>query len=242
MSSTKYFLYLKRIISFLFIIVFEFILVKSPAESLNGNSLEDNLKSLNLDTSPTSIHQTSSRVGDSGYMSIQGLPCTTFTENHLQEVSSQIAETETCETQSIVTESDYDVQSDIFNKNINKSLLYDPKLSMYETNRNFYEKKIDLHDPKTYTKEELNGPNSVKLYQTQLKSNIIEESTMSVVSSMWEEDRDLLNNSGSDWEVPSTQILEQLSSSGSKGSHRNEVQLRSVLFKDFENFFNLHSL
>lgn len=66
------------------------------------------------------------------------------------------------------------------------------------------------------------------LQTTVLQSNnVIDESMMSTVSSVWGDDRDLLNSPTTDnWEVPSTQILEQLSNTDSRGSHKSEIQLR----------------
>lgn len=74
----------------------------------------------------------------------------------------------------------------------------------------------------------MNNKNFLGLQTTALQTNnAIDESVMSTVSSVWGEDRDLVGSpSTENWEVPSTQILEQLSNTDSRGSHRSEIQLR----------------
>lgn len=187
--------------------------------------MDDRLKALHIETT-INANQTSSRVGDSGYMSIQGLPCTNLTQHNLLEISSQVAETEIGEEPSEITQSDLDIANE-FGKSSVKIPLFDPKSNVFEPNAHIYDKKINLYEPKTtYTKNEIFAAGNMRLLETQLKSNVVDESMMSTASSVWGEDRDLLSVSGSDWEVPSTQVLEQLSNAGNKGSHRSEVQLR----------------
>lgn len=59
-------------------------------------------------------------------------------------------------------------------------------------------------------------------------NNSIDESVMSTVSSVWGgDDREIMGSPATEnWEVPSTQILEQLSNGDSRGSHKSEIQLR----------------
>ncbi|KAJ8935417.1 hypothetical protein NQ314_012836, partial [Rhamnusium bicolor] len=135
---------------------------------------KDHLRSLKVDV--FNYPTTSSRVGDSGYMSFQGLPCTgLITPVNTLEQSSQIAETEV----------------DI---------------------RSLCEIENEKHGLKTT-----------------VLATAVDESMMSTVSSVWGEDRDLGTSSTDNWEVPSTQILEQLSNMDSKGSHRSDIQLRYLL-------------
>ncbi|KAJ8983588.1 hypothetical protein NQ317_019441 [Molorchus minor] len=144
-------------------VLFNFIeyAAQSPTETSNMHIMEDHMRSLKIDVS--NYPATSSRVGDSGYMSFQGLPCTgLITPMNTLEQSSQIAESE-----------------------------------------------LDEHRLKTTT-----------------LATAVDESMMSTASSLWGEDREIGTSSTDNWEVPSSQILEQLSITGSKGSHRSEVQLR----------------
>lgn len=66
----------------------------SPLESPTAtHTIEDQLRSLKVDVANYPI--TGSRVGDSGYLSFQGLPCTgLITPVNTLEYTSQIAETE----------------------------------------------------------------------------------------------------------------------------------------------------
>lgn len=172
------------------------------------------MKNINLDIIQ---NHTSSRVGDSGYMSFQGLPCTTLTQHNALEISSQIAETE-IGAQSEITQSDLDDQTEVFMKASPKDEVnFDPSPQPFD-------KKISLYDPSSvYNKSDSYGPSvgNIKLLETHLKSNSIDDSAMSVVSSVWGEDRQIDLN----WEVPSAQLLEQLSNA-EKGPQRSEVQLR----------------
>lgn len=151
------------------------------------SNLEDRLKLLKIDvTHPT----TSSRVGDSGYMSFQGIPCTgLITPINTLDSSSQMAETEL---------------GDLSQSDTNK---IDDKSDL-ATCSTFYDKRIDLAQ----------------------SVGRADDTVMSSVSSVWGEDRDVLGSSSNDnWEVPSSQILEQLSNTDNKGSQRSEVQLRYLL-------------
>lgn len=172
------------------------------------------MKSLHLDL--ITQNHTSSRVGDSGYMSFQGLPCTTLTQHNVLELSSQIADTE-IGAHSDITHSDIDDQTEVFVKDSVKDSNYGPSSPIYD-------KKISLYDPPSvYNKSDSYGPSvgNIKLIETRINSNSIDESAMSIVSSNWGDERQLDLN----WEVPSAQLLEHLSNA-EKGSHRSEVQLR----------------
>lgn len=65
--------------------------------------------------------------------------------------------------------------------------------------------------------------------KTTVLASAVDESAMSTVSSVWGDEREIGTAGTDNWEVPSTQILEQLSNMDSKGSLRSEVQLRLVL-------------
>lgn len=156
------------------------------------------MKLLKIDVNhPTS----SSRVGDSGYMSFQGLPCTgLITPINTLDTSSHVAETELELSQSDLESSDnkIDDQCDI------------------ATSSTFYDKRIDLYG------------NLVGSKTIESQSGIqVDETVTSTISSVWGDDKDVMGNSNNDnWEVPSSQILEQLSNADNKGSQRSEVQLR----------------
>ncbi|RZB39825.1 RIC1 -like [Asbolus verrucosus] len=178
-------------------------------------NLEDRLKLLKIDVN---YQTTSSRVGDSGYMSFQGLPCTgLITPINTLDSSSQIAETELGELS----------QSDVESHN-NK---IDDKCDL-ATNSTFYDKRVDLY---ANCKSDAFGA-SINLGDKTLEAQSrgrADETIMSSVSSVWGDDRDVAGNSSNDnWEVPSSQILEQLSNTDNKGSHRSEVQL-SLGYKAF---------
>lgn len=130
------------------------------------------------------------------------------------ELSSRIAETETAES-SRVTQSDIDSQKEVSVKNREEN--YDSKGL-----------KLNLYDPKlSYNVKLENATKSKVVLDNPLKGHAHDEAAMSTVSSVWGDDRDFISTSGSEnWEVPSTQILEQLSNAGTKGSHRSEIQLR----------------
>lgn len=158
-------------------------------------------------------------------MSIQGLPCTMLNHNALYELSSQAAETD-IEGNSLLSQRDgVDTQNNMMYKNC-KIDGTDFK-NVLDASTSLCDKKINLYDPAiSYvgTENVRSSIGNLKMLETQLKSNI-DESMMSVVSSAWDDEKDY-GISAIDWEVPSTQILEQLSNSGNKGSHRSEVQLR----------------
>lgn len=156
----------------------------------DNSSLEDHLKALKLDVF------SSSRVGDSGYMSYQGLPCTgLLTPVNTLEHSSQI-------------ESNDDLDSNLSQLERNKQQIkFDNNSKLFDGTNNM----------------------NLNLKTTNIQTNpiIIDDTVMSTTSSIWADDNNSLNvNNNENWEVPSTQILEQLSNNGNKGSHRSEVQLR----------------
>ncbi|KAG5887614.1 hypothetical protein JTB14_002623 [Gonioctena quinquepunctata] len=166
---------------------------RSPLESPNTH-IEEQLRSLKVDVFnyPTS----SSRVGDSGYMSFQDLPCTgLITPANTLEQSSRIAETE-----------------------VNEQRLYNERINVELVEGNLLDQKVDGLD------------NNFNLgLKTTTLASAVDESMMSTVSSVWGDDRDLSTTCTENWEIPSAQILEQLSTDGSKGSPRSEVQLRYLL-------------
>lgn len=93
----------------------------------------------------------------------------------------------------------------------------------------------DVFEPKKVSNDKVNlyksqfsvNLENVGKVELQKSASVLDDTGMSVVSSVWGEDRELPSTSGSEnWEVPSTQLLEQLSNAGSKGSQRSEVQLR----------------
>ncbi|EFA06481.2 guanine nucleotide exchange factor subunit Rich [Tribolium castaneum] len=142
-----------------------------------GCDLEDRLKLLKID-----VTHPASRVGDSGYMSFQGVPCTGL----ITPINTLDSETEL---------------DDLSQSETNK---IDDKGDL-ATSSTFYDKRIDL--------AQVGGR--------------VDDAAMSSVSSVWGEDR--IESSNDNWEVPSTQILEQLSNTDNKGSQRSEVQLRYLL-------------
>lgn len=177
------------------------------------------MKTLHIDTGP---NHTSSRVGDSGYMSFQGLPCTALNQQqNLLDLSSQIAETEIGE-QSDIVQSDFEGPNEVVSKN-----RYNSKTS-YEPTSPIYDKNITLYDPNLFAKDDIYGSSlsNIKLHETHLKSNVIDDSVASVVSSVWGDELQAESVTSENWEVPSVQLLEQLSNAGKKGSHRSEIQLR----------------
>lgn len=167
-------------------------------------------------------NETSSRIGDSGYTSLPGFPYTgLITPINTLELSSRIAESETAESSSSrVTQSDVDSQKEVLAKN---------NLYKQQHTENYDSKgiKVNLYDPKLYNVNLESGNKSKVVLDNPLKGNLNDEPAVSTVSSVWGDDRDFISTSGSEnWEVPSTQILEQLSNAGTKGSHRSEIQLR----------------
>ncbi|XP_030754447.1 guanine nucleotide exchange factor subunit Rich isoform X2 [Sitophilus oryzae] len=176
--------------------------LSSRAQSLGETQiLEDQLRSLKLDVFnyPTS----SSRVGDSGYMSFQGLPGRgLITPLSTLEQSSQIAD-----------EIDLDLENHSPNEKVNPT---NDSSSPQEKEHLFFgaESAADHF--------------SANLNLALQTNNAIDESIMSTVSSVWGED--IVSSPGTEnWEVPSTQILEQLSNTDSRGSHKSEIQLRYLL-------------
>lgn len=145
-------------------------------------------------------------MGDSGYLSLQGLPCRgLITPVNTLEQSSQIAD-----------ELDLEVEP---SGSIPKAVRAEP-LSPREKKMSFFVGESSGEGFST----NLNLGLQTTALQT---NNAIDESVMSTVSSVWGEDRDLVGSpSTENWEVPSTQILEQLSNTDSRGSHRSEIQLR----------------
>ncbi|XP_060529369.1 guanine nucleotide exchange factor subunit Rich-like isoform X1 [Cylas formicarius] len=170
---------------------------QSPLVAPTENVLEDQLRSLKLDVNLAS----SSRVGDSGYMSFQGIPYTGLVSpvNTLEQ-SSQIAD---------------EVDMDLLNsKHVNLSPQR-KKLSFFFSGErsNSFSANLNLGLP-----------------STALQTKTFDDSMMSTVSSTWGDDRELLSSPTTEnWEVPSTHILEQLSNSDNRGSHRSEIQLRYLL-------------
>lgn len=133
------------------------------------------------------------------------------------ELSSRIAETEIGENSSIA-QSDIDSQ-----KEVCQSTTYNQQPENYE-HRSV---KVNLYNPKPSYNVNLENVNKSRVILDNPLRGIHDETAMSTVSSVWGDDRDFISTSGSEnWEVPSTQILEQLSNTGTKGSHRSEIQLR----------------
>lgn len=173
-----------------------------PSEGQNPISLDEQLKSLKIDV--LNNPAPSSRVGDSGYMSFQGLPCRGLvTPVNTLEQSSQIGD-----------EIDLEVDSPTVKTGMEAVSPREKKMSFFGDGTDPFSTSFNLG-----------------LQTTVLQSNnVIDESMMSTVSSVWGDDRDLLNSPTTDnWEVPSTQILEQLSNTDSRGSHKSEIQLRYLL-------------
>ncbi|KAL1501674.1 hypothetical protein ABEB36_006962 [Hypothenemus hampei] len=157
--------------------------IQSP-ETSSVNPLEEQLRALKLDV--FNQPSTSSRVGDSGYMSLQGLPCRLLNPRPSFEQWSGVAD---------------DVDLKLDNVKPSTQALKNPTSILAN-------ECINLHNASLQT------------------NNPLDESMTSTVSSVWaEENRELTEN----WEVPATQILEQLSNEDTKGSHRAEIQLRYLL-------------
>lgn len=172
--------------------------------------MQDRLKTIKQEIN----YPASSRVGDSGYMSLQGLAYTGFVSPmYTFDSSSQIADTE------IEGSTLSDVDS--HNNKIDNKCDLTPNFNLYNTKISnvYYNCNNDLYP--------LNN-NSDRTLDASSKGRM-DESMMSTVSSMWEEDRTIKESLNLDnWEVPSSQILEQLSNTDNKGSDRSEVQLRYV--------------
>ncbi|KRT84788.1 hypothetical protein AMK59_2574 [Oryctes borbonicus] len=202
------------------------ILLEIPNKALSGaspplspvTSIEDKIKEMHIETG-TVLNRTASRVGDSGYTSFPGLPLSGLvTPHNTLELSSQIDGTD-MSGETDIEQSEENSQDDVF---FNLKHPYDKKI-------NLYEEKLP---PVTKRKISSNVGGAFGLLETQISANMADESMMSVNSSVWGEDKDDLVSTqyGSEnWEVPSSQLLEQLSSSGSKGSQRAEIQLRYLL-------------
>ncbi|CAG9764875.1 unnamed protein product [Ceutorhynchus assimilis] len=179
---------------------------QSPTEYATTDSLEDQMQSLKVDV--FNYPTTSSRVGDSGYMSFQGLPGRGLvTPVNTLDYSSQITD---------------EVDLDAEHSSILKGNVRNEPLSPRDKNLQFF------------MGENVEGfitNLNLGLQTTSLQTNnIIDESVLSTVSSVWDEDRDLVSSPSTDnWEVPSTQILEHLSNTDNRGSHKSEIQLRYLL-------------
>ncbi|KAK4884322.1 hypothetical protein RN001_000593 [Aquatica leii] len=175
-------------------------------------TIEDRLKAMYIDPL-SNAHVTSSRVGDSGYVSFPGgLPCTGILTSQNLDSSSQIAESDV-EEQSIITQTEViDAQREDYLGNDSS------KSDILNSNNSLYDSKLVLLD------------RNIGLESTKLGATKRDESMMSTVSSVFGDDADLDSVSCNEqWEVPTAQVLEQLSSSGSKGSQRADVQLRYLL-------------
>lgn len=192
-------------------------------------AVEDRLKALNIDVGTR--QETSSRIGDSGYTSLPGLPHTgLITPINTLELASRLADTESSEIGSQIEI--YDNQKEIYDsKDVYSKISSAKNGFLYEQKSKAFS---DVFEPKKVVNDKVN------LYKSQFSVNLenvgkaeirksasVDDTGMSVVSSVWGDDRELPSTSGSEnWEVPSTQLLEQLSNAGSKGSQRSEVQLR----------------
>lgn len=169
----------------------------------------------------TNHNRTSSRVGDSGYTSFPGLPLSgLITPHNTLELSSQMDGTD-LGGETDMDRSEPDSQDEVF---------FLSKLSSHP-----YDKKINLYDEKipsnTNRKISSNMGGAFGLLETQISANMVDESMASVSSSVWGEDKDDVLSAqcaSENWEVPSSQLLEQLSSTGCKGTPRAEIQLRLV--------------
>ncbi|XP_019759391.2 guanine nucleotide exchange factor subunit Rich isoform X1 [Dendroctonus ponderosae] len=176
-------------------------LKSQPASDYPVSVLEDHLRSLKVDV----LSYPFSRVGDSGYMSFQGLPGRGLaTPVDTLEQSSQVAD---------------EIELD--------SGSATPKASRSEPLS-----PIDGKLPFFGVENGHGFSTNLGLQTTVLQTNhSIDESVMSTVSSVWGgDDREMVGSPGTEnWEVPSTQILEQLSNGDSRGSHKSEIQLRYLL-------------
>ncbi|KAL3288872.1 hypothetical protein HHI36_003318 [Cryptolaemus montrouzieri] len=184
---------------------------QSPSEGTTSN-MADYLKALKLDVD--SYLNVSSRVGDSGYMSFQGQPCTGLTRQiSTNETSSQTVDTEIAELDNIVTDQETaDVQTTCAKNQVNIERVQNKPRSLSLAKNDMFSTTLNLRQ-KT----------------TEFPSHV-GESIVSVASSTWGDDRDLSDSFGTEnWEVPSTQILEQLSKSSGKGNHKSEIQMRYLL-------------
>ncbi|KAF5272536.1 hypothetical protein FQA39_LY07860 [Lamprigera yunnana] len=180
-------------------------------------TIDERLKTLYVDPL-SNVQWTSSRVGDSGYVSFPGgLPCTGILTSQTLELSSQIAETE-LEEQSLVTQMEVvNAQRDDYLENDNsKSDILNSTNSIYGSKLVLLDRNVGLVD-------------STKL-GTIKRSSLRSGSMMSTVSSVFGDDEDLDRSSCNEhWEVPTAQVLEQLSNTDTKGSQRADVQLRYLL-------------
>ncbi|KAK9744460.1 RIC1 [Popillia japonica] len=180
-------------------------------------SIEDKIKEMHLETA-TNHNRTASRVGDSGYTSFPGLPLSgLFTPHNTLEFSSQMGGTD-LSGETDIEQSEENSQDDVF------------------ISKRPYDKKINLYEEKlpsvTKRKVSSNVGGTFGMLETQISANMADDSIMSVNSSVWGEDKDDLASAqyaSENWEVPSSQLLEQLSTTGSKGSPRLEIQLRYLL-------------
>lgn len=175
---------------------------QSPIENNSGN-IDDHLKALKIDIN--TYPNNSSRISDSGYMSVQGQPCSGLVTliNRIDN-TSQLLETEGDHLSNPVDISDSDSQ------------LEKVAIKKFSTST------------MSPTEERNFGTLPFHLQTTDLGMNM-DNSVVSTMSSVWGEDRDQLSMLNENWEVPSTQILEQLSKTGDKGSQKSEFQLRYLL-------------
>lgn len=183
-------------------------LSRSPPESPN---IDEKFKQLHMDCN----NHTSSRVGDSGYISYQGLYTGLYTPQNTLELSSQVTETP--------SEPEPDSPNTAIERNSFNGMIRTHSKNYESLRSNGGEKRVFLYDP---PRSSIGG---YRMMETQIRANA--DDTMSSISSVWGEDREYIGTSCSseNWEVPSTQVLEQLSNAGSKGSQRSEVQLRYLL-------------
>lgn len=180
----------------------------------------------------TNHNRTASRVGDSGYTSFPGLPLSgLITPHNTLELSSQLGGTD-LSGETDIERSEENSQDDVF------FLTKHP-----------YDKKVSLYAEKlpsvTKRKVSSNMGGAFGLLETQISANMADESMMSMTSSVWGEDKDDLTSipyGSENWDVPSSQLLEQLSSSGTKGSPRSEIQLRYVLCNCYSLFLSFNVL
>ncbi|KAK9874059.1 hypothetical protein WA026_002414 [Henosepilachna vigintioctopunctata] len=181
----------------------------SPTESGTSN-MEEYLKALKLDVE--NYLDASSRVGDSGYISFQEQPHAGLTRQlSINETSSQAVDTEIGELDNI-NDQDNPGGHTIGTRNQIKTSLENKTRSLSLAKNDMFSTSLNLRQ-KT----------------TEFPSNVV-NSIASVTSSTWEDDADFSDSfSTENWEVPSTQILEHLSKSSGKGSHKSEIQLRYLL-------------
>lgn len=229
---------------------------QSLPESPNS-SLDQKMKSLQLEIEQGNVglpKRDSSQVGDSGYMSFPGIPCGTgliTSHNNTMDTVSQIGDTET-ESQPYTPSAMRHLQTTVIPSQypfpeIGNSKPTSPLAYVSVDNSFTYDFSNKVHASST-TSHLASSNNHTNIHggllphfnltETHINANSMMQHQpggddgMSIVSSAWAEERgDFLSGGGTDssWEMPSTQILEQLSNTGGKGSQRSEVQLRYLL-------------